>query len=1516
MRERLITKKVNIFDGQRVTEVDLDTEQAHNNTVVANLALDFHGSGVYTDTPFETRILLDTRYPNIYIENNIDNPSKFDLDSGTYDGKGISLDRQPSDAVRGNRIEFQLFDAKVSGKNKVKILVIGRAFDGINADGELVSEYIEFDENIGKLGKYYYIEIISILFNNFSGGTGKTEYLSSADNLNLISENNGYLIIREAEPLKVFPASLVVSQTESPNFEIMNFITSDTENSIEDEVVAALGATNNLNDLYFEISGKEQVSFEKNGSTTVSYGQKFLSPVDNIQRIDLLMSVERDADLAEDNQLDYSGDLIIAIYELSTDSNCPTDAIPDDLIDFDPEITPLVEISYSQDDLEILGYKLTDTPQIVSFNFAGTLLADPNIDPSIEVNKFYAFLVSRRGDNRTGTILIEKGFDKVTKKIDDGTPLTAIENFGKRTTKYLEFDPSTKRFVNDSESSLWFKIYSNAIEVTDGTAYSDTGKAITISKTQEFVGNSEISNFQKNINLVKISEGSSNYIILSHVEKFTDPGTHPRTGNFLFTRIMDGAAISVVDDDGLDDLLEDTTPIILAKVVDTNVRDAQTITGTLEKPGLIGTNYVMIIDPSAAVLSANLINRIISPDINCNCNSKYRIIDVECITIRPGDFNDDGKYTASDISSLLGVVGNTINSESTERLVFGGELDILDFIRGDLDGNETVDGIDIELLEDAVDGYLNFTVSTEIKALKLHLENVLSDDDYPVIFTDVGSSGITTVDTDTLVFTASTEKQALIIRAGDLVEIESAATDAGIYKIITKEIDDDGLTITLTVSDEDGADIVFEGTTNFNVVISSGTAVNMLADNNNLVQIPFVSSSYEINFIEAPFEPKFLDTCDLRRFTGSSFIEDASPDACLSTEEECSPQLSCEPKYKNQTVIPGDLYIPSGNIMESPGVVHHGDFEYANIQVPLPPGSISDCSVNLYNTFIKGVSGSSLTSAGYPAMKFSDGTIVGCEDSGADNDIFKGRVKFSSAVASIHVDALVDGYADGYVDEEDVLASETEIFESIQETFIDNSFTTFSSWVENVDNNDTITTITHSSGSNQPAIFDLLTSADSGERFGRLDAPSISQDFSGDFIVDIRAARTSWQSSSLTSGRISSFITLTLDNGADGTTILKLGWRSIADEATELFFSGEIQNSDEVVTSTFDYDITAPDEIGEDVLFRLRRIDDVVSAYYIIPDRIAETTVSTFGQYIRIGENPDVQPGSGTGSLSFEILQENSPNAGLIFFSRMSEVNILSEYVSEDESSELDVGRNSTTSVINRATITIPFNLTRRTDVVAATLTLKSLTSGTISDSFNIIPINSMNAKNLSAIYNFPLEENVSLMTTFVPGVITNGVAFDVDVTTTVMSMLSEQGHLPGFYKGFVIEPDSTANSSFSFDVDEVTLTISYVDVSTGIIFKIGVSIDPDTGLATFNTKNILYDSITQENRTVINFGIYLKKAGFKNQDVTIGIADLNRIGIGSCQDEETLVTEDECFFIAGTTATGTYVEGPFSCFS
>jgi len=1506
---RGLIPRVNFFDGQKVTESDMDSEQVYNRTVISGIVNDFHGSGIVWEDRFKERTLLDTSMPGSYSDGN-DNLSKIVIESGNYDGMAISLDRGPIDTVMGSRVEVELSDSDVSGNNYAVVLIIGFAFDGIDEGGRLVSEFITFKENSVRLSNHYYLSINSVFFNNFSGGLGRTHVESEKKSVN----NGGRIVIRETTPFSIYPQPIVSSQFGMPNVFFRDFITSSPSKIIEDEIKEAFGSTINFNELYFEIESESQLEFRKDGSSSVAYGQKFLFESNNLQKISILLSVENDEDADIGEEYNFSGDIVLSIYELATDTNCPTDVIPDNLIDFDPELNSIMELSYSMHDLEDLGYRLNNVSSIVDFNFAGTLIADPVIEPSLESGKYYAFMVTRRGDNRVGTVIMEKGFDPVARKNDNSQTLSKLEQFGMQKTRFVEFDPSTSRYVDDYRKSLWFAIHSDTVEVTSGLAYSEDGFLIALPKTEEYIGNSQISRFERNIPLVDVAEGAKNYILLSNSSKYLDPDVHPRTGNFVYTRILDSAAISVVSEDDLDELLDDIEPIILAKVSDKNVREFSDISGTFSIAGLYDRNSIYIIDPDNDLLESNLVNMIITPDLDCECTNKYRITRTECYYAMSGDLDSDGELTLQDVYTMLDYVGSTINSETTERKLLGGELDIVSFIKADLNDDETIDGLDIELLEDAIDGYVNFSIEERFRVLKISVENILSEDNYPVLFLDEDLTSYSSIDESTIGFISSSEEIALAIRIGDIVIVPPESGDAGSYIIDGKTIGDDGISVLLSVTDLDGNSVVFSGSLGFNIEIISGTRTNMLADNSRLLSVPYEDKNFSISFIDAAFEGRFIDICDLRRYVESTFIEESDYGLCKCEEPECQTPEICSPQYKNQYIVPNDLYIPNGEIYSSPGIPYHGDFEYSKIRIPMPPGTIEDCQINLYETFIKSKDEECLTAAGYPAMKYSDGTYVGCEDVGSDTDISKGRVKISEAIASLYVDSFIDGYAaeDGY--EEHLESTSFSLLEMINESFEDKSYDSFETWPLNVFSDASVVTVSAPTGPNEPAVFSIFTTPDVPPKFGRIDVSSSPDiDASGDFVLDFNAYRSVWPGESLSSGVLSSYMLVEIDN-ADGTTSeISFGWREEAGLGTKLFYSGKMYDSSGALTSVFDYEVDAEDALGDEVMFRIRRIDDVCTAMYFNPSNI-DLVNNPDGQYMRVGENPSAHPGGGDARISYRLEQDRSPPSSLSFSTSLVNVYIESSYSSEIASDEyVEISKDSFDNV-KQTTVSFPLNLPKKTSVVAAYIRLNSYGATSTTDLFNIIPITSIHADNLGIFYNYAKTQNDSIIASFRPGIAADSEEILVDVTSTVIASLAEPGHLPGYVKAFIIEPDDSATTSFSFYSDSIELVVEYLDMTTGVIFKVGVSLDPTTGIASFKTKNVLYDVMIEENRTVIEFGVFLKKSGFINSDISIGLQELSRIGIGTCTDDDELLADDECFFIAGNTATGTFVEGPFPC--
>jgi hypothetical protein len=1505
-----VLPKANFYDGQKITESDLDAEQLHIQSVTGGIINDFHGSGIVRESIFESNILLNTSSPGIYAKEDSPNLSKETILLGRYDGVPLKLDLQPSDRDYGNRLEIELINADVGGKIQTKVLVVGFAFSSLSSRGQLVSEVLSFQKNQTLITKYYYKEILSIIFNNFSGGTGKTEYSSLKDSYNVISENSGHAIIREAESLKVFPKSVINDQIESPNFDLNNFITGDVGTSIEDLLKEAVGDDVNFNELYFELSPATIASFEKNGSVTKSYGQKFLSKANNLQKIDLLLSVTQDTSLPINEQYDFSGELTISVHRLQTEVNCRTDLVPDRLLDFDPEIDPIIEISFNQSDLSVLGYSLSDVPEVVSFNLASTLIADPNIEPNLVKDQYYAILISRRGDTRTGTVNLHVGWDKPTRKSENGQTLTPEEKFLKQSSRFFEFDTASKRYVDYSSYSLWHKIHADCLEVTPGTAYSDDSFQISITKTEKFVGSTEISRYIDGISLSNVAYGSSNYVTLSHVQSFESPTTHPRTGNLAYSRIVDTGEISVYNESDFLSIAENR-PLIVAKVSDKNVRSGSQIVENISLPGLIDRNYVLIIEPDSSLLSDNLIGRVLTPDVSCECNKKYKIIKTECITYSIGDLNNDKKIDALDIAEIVPVLGNTINSSATEKEILSGNLSIIKFKQSDLNGDSTVDGEDLSILEDAVDGYTNFSVPEKFKVLKIYIQNDFDENDFPIILDDSSVLATSTTGSNSISFSVTDYRTAFAIRKMDVISL-SGALDSGIYLIDSKTLDSSGLNVTLFLKQEDGSLPSFDGEAGIIFSIVSGTSANMIADNLNLVKVPFLSSSLSIDFIESPFLEENLEVCDLRRYVSRNFIDERIS-SCICTTDDCNTSISCTPVLKNQQYISGDMYIPDGEIYSSPGVPYHGDFEYTTVSISLPPGSLDDCQVDLYNSFLKAEAGSCYTAAGYPAMKYSDGTYVGCQDDSGNTDIQKGRVKFSSAIASLYVDSLISGpIPDGYINSSVDGTSTTTAKDIVTESFRDQTYSDFSGWTTNGITDTSI--FTASLGANLGLSFTTQYIASSGsERFG-LYSPILFSTLSGDFQIDITMSRYLWPAS-YTYGGVYVAARFDVSNGDGSTSELRFGWKQYATDVVKLFWSGIVKDSGGATISTFEHTINAPDSVGDDLLLRVNRVDDAFFAYYINPSAISESV--DFGEFIRIGDNPTVQPGSGSVQIYLESKLEKLTTAGISYNVVLKDIVTRDSYLTESlTASSFDLKRTVATGEISRAGISFPIQITPKTNIISASITFTADSNILATDSFNIIPLQVINAANLVPGFNYPYIQDTSVITSFTPGIVSSGATFDVDITNIIIKYLSDPGFLPGYYKAFVIEPDLSGSVDSSIKLlSSMEINILYEEITTGVIFKIGVSIDPMTGIASFKTKNILYDALNTENRTTIKFGVYLKKSGFRNQDVTLGIDELKKIGLGSCYDPNLIPEEgSQCYFVVSTTGVGTFVEGPFDC--
>lgn len=1488
--------RVNFFDGQRITEKDLDTDQEYFRSLLSNITLDFHSSGIIDPNLNNENILIDFSRPGFYGENS----SKDIIQAGHYDGKSVSVDIQPSDPIYGNRLEIMLKNSNSRGSSKTKLIIVGRSFNSLNENNDLITEVLYLDDGEAKITANYFNRVYGIILNNYSGGVGRNHYETSLESLNNLEEKTS-LIIKETGPIKLYPYSLNSYQDQSPNYDLAYFISSNNNRTIQDEIALAIGSNGSIDEVFIDLDGKDSLSLEKNGDVSKKYGQKFLSNSNNLQKVEVLMSVPNDST----DGYNWSGELIMSIYELSTELDaCGSPRYPDQPIDFDPEITPIAELSLDQSDLADMGVFLRDNPSVVSFDFSDTLLANPNIDPSFSKGKYFAFTIGRAGSNLKGTIRVHRGTYNSVKKQELNIPLTPLEEYGRQNQVFTQFDPSTKRYVDDKDSILWYKVRSSSAEVTDGACYTGEGLIVVIPKYEEYVGSTKVLSFERHIDLIDIS-GERNYLVLEAKQKFLDADVHPRTGNFVYTRIQDVPSLRFIKRDELNSYNTKDLPVIIGSIYDFNSRSAQNIDGVFSEAGSYDTNFFYIFNASDEIKKSQIVGRNFIPDTDCQCANVYKIVESKCISLKSGDLNNDGVLNNLDLQEMLKITGNTINSFETERRLLGENLSLVEFKQADLNNDQTIDGFDVQLLEDAITGLKNFDIPENLVFYKVYFEE-LQDNGYPIVFEDAAQTSNAVSGSDEIEFISTSQEIALAIRIGDKATIPTGNADEGEYIIYAKEIASDGVTVTISVTDKMGSNVSFTGSSSFDVTIRGKTKTNLFVDNLDLIKVPFSSKNYQIYLSVPDFKERFLKVCDLRRYVEFSYVANKD-NSCICIETSC-PEEECLPDLQNEKYLPGNLLL-SGNLLDEEGNTHRGDYEYATITIPLPPGSIENCSINIYDNFIKAKDNSCETISGFPAMKYSDGTYIGCEDSGENTDLTKGKVKLSHAIASLYVDGLVDGYsASGGLPDLQINAFASEKFE---EKFVDFSYTEFSAWNKNGANSSN-TAITTVSGPNNPALLELTTISASGNRFGELEKPFASYDMDNDFVLDFQLARSSWSDSDITTGKVSFYSKLIVTNLDGSSAVLKVGYKLIGGSKTKLFYAGQNFDSSSNLIYEFEFEDERVESITDTMLFRIRRVGDVVTAYFFNP-QVNLCDQGSCDEYIRIGQNTQMHAGEGSVDYSFVIDQDNAPNSSKVFSGKIIKVEARSEYESANADAEITIARDSATNQIDRTMFNFPLLLSSRTNIISAELKLKYTSSGTVNERVNIIPLNVLDADNLSTITNLAETINQSYILDFIPGTFTSGQEVSIDISSIIVTYLGQKGHISGQFKALILEPDGTSNMSFNIDTT-IQISLVYEEISTGVIFKVGLDLDTKTGILSLRTKNILYDKLIRENRTVVKVGVHMKKAGFINEDVEVDISLLKNIGVGDCLPSEEFPSEEECYFVTGSVKTGTYVQGPFPC--
>jgi hypothetical protein len=702
----------NFYDGQNITEEDLDTEQtAWHDTISGSTDL-FAGSGVEkafatqrtlfdsNDVPASTQALISTQ--------NFDGAPIYPEDSF-----GNTVFLQPSDTSQGNQLDVRISGSSLDGAPTAKVFIFGTTFGGA-----FEQEAFTFQTNGTQITRKYYTSIVSIMTQDFRGNQN-----SLVDGY--VSRNNGgRLEILEALPMRVARDAVMAEQKQEPNQDYKNFKPAVTFKTL-DILLDEIAATEDLDadDLEINLTSTTTRLLEPN-KPGVIVGEKFKATTDNIQKVTVLLSVQERTLVPAGEEFDWSGDIVVGIRKLQKTTTCPTDVIPGTAIEFDPEPSPLSEVSFDQAGLEALGIILDDDPQEVDFIFTQSLVSNPSVDPSIVSGDYYILTIRRSGSLSTGTIVLEEAAN--TDSGSDETDEMRMSIFAQNA------------WTDIPESDLWFKVYTDAVRIVDGTAIDD-GVQITSPKIKKntTTGVNE-AYIEGNHSLIDISENAENYVIVQAANDFSVPKPHPSTGNLVFTRISDEPEVSVISQSTLSTLLSSgNDTIILGLAKDTNPIDNPAMSGSTDYPGLHGTNTFTIINPSSDIVASNLVGSILIPN-TAKPTIKYRIIKKDTYTDLFGDVDGDGVIDNDDVVRAQ-AIGNVVSGDGYAKdlvsgsvpsatqvaaVITNGTVTMNEILRADVNGDDIVTTLDPSYIQQFITLGTAFPAGSSFTRVVLTVENL------------------------------------------------------------------------------------------------------------------------------------------------------------------------------------------------------------------------------------------------------------------------------------------------------------------------------------------------------------------------------------------------------------------------------------------------------------------------------------------------------------------------------------------------------------------------------------------------------------------------------------------------------------------------------------------------------------------------------------------------------------------------------------------------------------------------
>lgn len=669
-------------DAQRVDQNDMDAEQTHNNEIDAAIVQNHFGSGVLISSP-QQNVLFDSDL--------LDATQAGLLAAGNFDGTGLASHAQPSDINLGNQLEVELSGSDVVGRLSVKVAIIGLSFDGT-----LQIDRFYFYRNEKQVTSRHYKRILTIFTNDFKG------------NNNCSRQLNGRLTVKEASSFQLSRDPIMASQDVEPDIFWRDFKVAATSISLAETIQAGMGSEFSVDGLDINTTGLTARRLGPDDVTS-QIGEKFQATTNNIQKITLLLGVDKEGTASVETEFDWTGDLVISIYPLQTTVDCPTDIVPDLAIDFDPDNVPLAQVSYNQVTLRDYGYVLNDVPQPVDFVFSSTATGSVSNGGVIVPGNFYAITVRRSGAVTLGTIFVSEGRDHT-----ENARITLFSGV----------------WVDIPEEDLWFQVWTDAAKVADGQGY-DSGNGMMFTKTvTDSITGAVIDNQARHYPMSDTGENIINTAVLAAIPEETVQVQDERTGNPVFSRKKFIPSFSFVDELGLESLKDISEPLVIGCMQDTNPKINPILVKMQDLPGLAKNDTFCIVNPDSDLLSLNLLGSKLIPDMSCDCGGSYKIVKITSCVDGYGDVNGDGYIDTADIALATSLIGESYHYSSTQQKIIDGYFSTLELLRADVDGDGYITSTDVDLITQYVNKFTNsFPVGSSFTHICLQVQQLIGRND-------------------------------------------------------------------------------------------------------------------------------------------------------------------------------------------------------------------------------------------------------------------------------------------------------------------------------------------------------------------------------------------------------------------------------------------------------------------------------------------------------------------------------------------------------------------------------------------------------------------------------------------------------------------------------------------------------------------------------------------------------------------------------------------------------------------